>query len=77
MRKKRYGIVTTVSSGYDAAACSAIARKIGCDAALTFDSPQKYADDCGDKIAQQLGYPHIVKKNENREEMEGSPCTDQ
>lgn len=65
MRKKQYGIVTTVSSGYDAAACSAIARKIGCSTALTFDSPQKYADDCGDKIAQQLGYPRIVKKNAN------------
>lgn len=64
-RRNRYGLVTTVSSGYDAAACSAIAKRIGCETALTFDRPQKYAEDCGDKVAERLGYRHIIKKDAN------------
>lgn len=62
-RRNRYGLVTTVSSGYDAAACSAVARRLGCETALTFDRPQKYADDCGDGVAKRLGYQHIIKKD--------------
>ncbi|MDE7268914.1 MAG: hypothetical protein K2N81_00390 [Acetatifactor sp.] len=64
-RRNRYGLVTTVSSGYDAAACSAIAKRIGCETALTFDRPQKYAEDCGDKVAERLGYRHIIKEDAN------------
>lgn len=64
-RRHKYGLVTTVSSGYDAAACSAMAKRIGCETALTFDRPAKYAEDCGDRVAKQLGYNNIIKKDAN------------
>lgn len=62
-RKISYGMVSTISKGYDAAACSAIAKEVGCDNVVSFDLPQKYVDDCGKDIALQLGYKNIVTKN--------------
>ena len=64
-RKLQYGLVTTISQGYDAAACAALARKVGCNTALTFDAPKKYAEDDGTEIAKKLGYLNIVKKDAN------------
>ena len=61
----RYGLVTTISKGYDAAACAAIAFEVGCKKAVSFNMPQKYANDCGDDIAKKLGYEIIVTKNAN------------
>lgn len=62
-RKVKYGIVTTISSGYDSAACAVVAKKMGCDIAVTFNEPEKYANDDGSDIAKKLGYSVIVKKN--------------
>src|SRR5699024_5994676 len=52
----------TVSKGYDAPASAVIARKFGCDEAITFNEPKK--EDCGTEIAQRLGYNVILEKNE-------------
>ncbi len=64
-RKQTYGLVSTISSGYDAAACSAVAKQIGCNTALTFNAPEKYAIDSGEQIAEKLGYTNIITKNAN------------
>ncbi|WP_409015307.1 hypothetical protein [Anaerostipes caccae] len=62
-RKKKYGVITTISSGYDSAACAAIAKTIGCNTAVTFNQPDKYASDSGEDIAHVLGYENIISKN--------------
>lgn len=64
-RKTKYGLVTTISSGYDAAASAAIAKELGCNTAVTFDRPGKYTRDNGVGIAKVLGYKNIVTKNAN------------
>lgn len=63
IRKKKYDIVTTISKGYDAPCCAAIAKKIGCDTAVTFKAEGKYKEDSGVEIAQQLGYRNIIQKD--------------
>lgn len=65
-RKFHYGLVSTISKGYDAAACAAVALELGCRTVVTFNEPEKYADDNGECIAQKLGYKNIVKKNANQ-----------
>ena len=65
MRNVHYGVVSTISKGYDAAACAALGKEIGCNMVVSFNAPKKYADDCGEDIAQQLGYTNIIKKNAN------------
>jgi len=65
MRIKKFGVVTTISSGYDASMCAAMAKEIGCDIALTFNEPKKYSNDSGENIAKALGYTTIIKKNAN------------
>ena len=62
-REYKYDLVTTISKGYDAAACSAIAKEVGCEKVVTFNQPQKYAKDCGADIAIKLGYSDITVKN--------------
>lgn len=65
VRKNKYGMITTISKGYDAPACAAIAIDLGCEVAVSFDSPAKYAEDCGDEIARSLGFKEIITKNAN------------
>ncbi|MDK0960216.1 hypothetical protein QTH00_13495 [Clostridium perfringens] len=65
-RMVRYGFVTTISKGYDAAASAAIVKNFGCDAAISFDKPKKYCEDCGDEIAKKLGYKNIIKKDADK-----------
>ncbi len=62
-RKVKYGLVTTISRGYDAPACAAMAFEVGCNKAVTFNRPSKYKDDCGGDIAIRLGYKNIIKKS--------------
>ncbi|MFW6030811.1 MAG: hypothetical protein ACOCRO_11260 [Halanaerobiales bacterium] len=64
-RNNKYGLVTTISKGYDAAACAAVAVDLGCDTAVSFNRPEKYSKDCGDLIANNLGYKKIITKNAN------------
>lgn len=63
LRRVDYGIVTTISNGYDSAAGAVIAKEAGCDTALTFDRPVHYAADSGVKIAQQMGYSSVITKD--------------
>ncbi|MFL2101035.1 hypothetical protein [Desemzia sp. FAM 23989] len=65
-RLTTYGLVTTISKGYDSAACAALAKEIGCEIAVTFNQPEKYATDSGEEVARQLNYPHIIQKDANR-----------
>lgn len=62
-RAVKYGVVSTISKGYDSAACAALALEMGCDKALTLNSPKKYQDDDGTEIAKTLGYRGIVQKD--------------
>lgn len=62
-RAKKYGTVTTISRGYDAACVSALVHEVGCDKALTFSSPQKYALDSGVEIARTIGFSQIIEGN--------------
>lgn len=59
-RITQYGLVTTISSGYDASACAALAKVIGCDAVVSFNSPEKYETDSGAEIADSLGYSNMI-----------------
>lgn len=56
-----YGMISTISQGYDAAAGSTLAKKIGCDEVITFNYPIKYLKDKGTDIAKTLGYQHIYE----------------
>ncbi|MDL2323450.1 hypothetical protein LJC52_05635, partial [Bacteroidales bacterium OttesenSCG-928-A17] len=51
--------------GYDAPACAAIAKEVGCDIALTFNAPLKYKNDSGAEIAKMLGYTNVICLNAN------------
>ena len=62
-RKKQYGMVTTISKGYDAPCCAAIAKRHGCDTAVTFKAEGKYASDSGVEIAKILGYNKIIERD--------------
>lgn len=58
-----YKLVTTISSGYDASAVSALVHEFGCNTALTFSSPEKYKEDSGVRVAHYLGYERIIEGN--------------
>lgn len=68
MRKMPYGMIGTISRGYDAPSACALVKEVGCDEVFTFvDNP----DDDGTEIAKVLGYRTIhrvdskeYKKNE-------------
>lgn len=60
-RPVTYGLVTTISRGYDAVASSVYAHKTGCNKALTFSSPAKYAPDSGVENAKAIGFSEIIE----------------
>lgn len=62
-RHKKYGMVTTVSKGYDAPCCAVVAKQAGCDIAVTFRAEGKYRDDSGVEIAKALGYAKVIERN--------------
>ncbi len=57
-----FGVVSTISSGYDSSACSAIAKEIGCDTVVSLKGG-RYDKDNGFKIAKQLGYSTIIGRD--------------
>ena len=57
-RKHQYGMVTTISRGYDACATSALVKEVGCDTTLSLTNPAKYLIDDGREIALSMGYRH-------------------
>ena len=54
-RGRRFGLVTTVSSGYDSAACAALARACGCRTAVTLSEGRSGRGDSGRPVAEALG----------------------
>jgi hypothetical protein len=55
-RKVSYSPVATISSGYDSPACAVLARRIGCQTALTFaKARQAGEEDSGRLIGERLG----------------------
>jgi hypothetical protein len=55
-RKVSYAPVATMSSGYDSPACAALARRIGCQTALTFATAREAGEeDSGRLIGERLG----------------------
>ncbi len=62
-RHFQYGMVTTISKGYDAPCCAVIAKETGCDTAVTFKPEGKYAEDCGTEIAKALGYTNVIERD--------------
>lgn len=61
LRPVTYGQISTISKGYDAPACSVMAKRVGCNEVLTFNHPKKYLPDLGTEIAQTLGYQSIYE----------------
>ena len=64
-RKHKYGMMATISKGYDAPTCAAIAKEFGCNEVFTFNRPVHYSGDCGSDIAKILGYEHIYELDAN------------
>lgn len=62
-RKHKYGIVTTISKGYDSPACAVVAKAAGYNTALTFSATGKHKNDSGVEIAKRLGYTNIIEKD--------------
>jgi hypothetical protein len=55
-RKVNYSPVATISSGYDSPACAVLARRVGCQTALTFATARQAGEeDSGRLIGEQLG----------------------
>ena len=56
-RKITYAPISTISSGYDSAACAVLARGIDCTTAITFPSARGSEEsDSGAEIGRQLGF---------------------
>ena len=64
-RRHTYGMITTISRGYDAPCCAAIAKKIGCETAITFQAKGKYKEDCGVDVAKAMGYKNVIEVDAN------------
>ena len=73
-RHSRYGLVSTISSGYDSCACAAIAKKIGCETVVSL-SGGGYDSDSGYSVATALGYKNYIARN-NKSYINKSDCID-
>lgn len=60
MRNRPYGMIGTISRGYDAPSACALAKEVGCDEVFTFVDN---AEDDGTEIAKILGYTKIHRVN--------------
>lgn len=61
-RRRQYGMISTISRGYDATASSVMAYEVGCREALTM---AQLEDDNGSEIARLLGYISIHEVDKN------------
>ena len=59
-RKHKYGLVATISRGYDACATCALVKNLGCETTLSFINPAKYLSDDGREIARIMGYQNLL-----------------
>ena len=58
----KFGLCTTISSGYDSTANAAVARQLGCNTALGL-SGGIFDEDDGTKVALELGYTEIIRRD--------------
>jgi hypothetical protein len=64
-RSHRYSPIAFCSTGYDSPACAALARELGCDEAVVFETKKSsLRSDSGVEIVKRLGYTNIVELNE-------------
>jgi len=54
-RKQQYGLISTISTGYDSPACAALAKQVGGTETFTFCESIEGEDDSGAAIARKLG----------------------
>ncbi len=67
-RQVRYGLLSTISTGYDSPACAVLARNIGCTQTITIDKAREdFAEesDSGAAIAQALGMNVVEVQADN------------
>lgn len=64
-RNHTFDFCTTISNGYDAAACSVKAFDVGCEISCSFNSPEKYKEDDGREVSKVLGFEKVVYRNAN------------
>lgn len=60
-RDIKFGMMATISKGYDAPTSAAIAKECGCNEVFTFNRPVHYSGDCGSDIARLLGYDSVYE----------------
>ncbi|HEX8104343.1 MAG TPA: Mur ligase family protein [Solirubrobacteraceae bacterium] len=61
-RRRRYAPLTTVSAGYDSAACAALAREVGCTQAVTMRTARRGEIDTGRPVGEALGLEVIERE---------------
>ena len=61
-RNSGFGVVSTISSGYDSLTAACVAKEIGCDTVVALSGGHYDIDD-GSEAARQLGYKNIVKRD--------------
>lgn len=59
-RKHPYRFLGTLSSGYDSATVSTLAKQVGCDQVISFDRSKRDEDDSGEAVAKIIGVAPLV-----------------
>lgn len=62
-RVNTFELCTTISNGYDAAACSVKSIEVGCEISCSFNSPEKYKNDDGREISKALGFKEVAYRD--------------
>lgn len=64
-RVRTYRPLAFASNGYDSPACAALARELGCDDAVVFETKKTFLrSDSGAEIVRLLGYTNVVELHE-------------
>ena len=59
-RHKRFGLLSTASSGYDSSTVTVLAKQAGATQVLCFDQARRGLDDSGEPLARTLGLEPVV-----------------
>ncbi len=63
-RQQHYKMLGSLSTGYDSTTVTALAKQVGCDEAISFDTDRVGDDDSGEEIAAILGIRcHLVRRD--------------
>lgn len=63
-RRVKYPPLVFCSRGYDSSACAVLAREIGCEEAVVFESKRGIRVDSGAEIVRALGYTTVHEREE-------------